>query len=581
MKKKLIKVKKEKGITLIALVVTIVVLLILAGVTIAMLTGDNGILTQAGKAKEETEIGKEKEIIGLAVNSFLDKDFTKNELKEEIIKNAQDNNIEVLEDGDSYIIKYNTVNRNYKYTKGKIEGPVEIEYVEDVAPGDITKDKNGNILDGTELHPYEINCIEDLVAMSGKTYESKHIKLNRNLDFKSDLSYIDGKIDGCNSIDELKEKLTTGNGYNPIGMLSFSTFDGNNNIIENVYINSDNDEYVAFISSIKNSTIKNLSISGNIKGGKQFSAGIVARITSESNIENCINFANIEGENIVGGIGNQYTETGSVIIKDCNNFGEIKCNTTSSWGAKGAGGICGHAKNIKIEYCSNYGKISSSYHAGGIIGSGSNIKIDKSINYGEISGVTIETGNHGGIVGWVTSNENRITNTANYGNVQTELDKIICGGIVGNISSGDWDSIITTNIENCYNFGNIKTKNGEAGGIMGTQGTICNHNEVNLKNVYNIGNIQSEGKKGTIIGSITLNTKTETITTIENVYYKMQEGINTIGLNEEIVSGFADSKTEEEMKNEEFLNLLNNFTNENWLKWIKGEDGYPIFANEK
>lgn len=54
MKKKLI---KEKGITLIALVVTIVVLLILAGVTIAMLTGDNGILTQARKAKEETETG--------------------------------------------------------------------------------------------------------------------------------------------------------------------------------------------------------------------------------------------------------------------------------------------------------------------------------------------------------------------------------------------------------------------------------------------------------------------------------------------------------------------------------------------
>ena len=36
--------KKEKGITLIALVITIIVLLILAGVTIATLTGDNGIL---------------------------------------------------------------------------------------------------------------------------------------------------------------------------------------------------------------------------------------------------------------------------------------------------------------------------------------------------------------------------------------------------------------------------------------------------------------------------------------------------------------------------------------------------------
>ena len=47
--------KLNKGITLIALVITIIVLLILAGVSIAMLTGQNGILTQAQKAKSETE----------------------------------------------------------------------------------------------------------------------------------------------------------------------------------------------------------------------------------------------------------------------------------------------------------------------------------------------------------------------------------------------------------------------------------------------------------------------------------------------------------------------------------------------
>jgi len=48
--------KKEKGITLIALVITIIILLILAAITIALLTGENGILTKAIKAKEETEI---------------------------------------------------------------------------------------------------------------------------------------------------------------------------------------------------------------------------------------------------------------------------------------------------------------------------------------------------------------------------------------------------------------------------------------------------------------------------------------------------------------------------------------------
>ena len=50
-----------KGITLIALVITIIVLLILAGVSISMLTGDNGIITQAQKAKEKTEEAKIRE----------------------------------------------------------------------------------------------------------------------------------------------------------------------------------------------------------------------------------------------------------------------------------------------------------------------------------------------------------------------------------------------------------------------------------------------------------------------------------------------------------------------------------------
>ena len=48
------KLKERNGITLIALVITIIVLLILAGVSIAMLTGDNGILTQAQNAKNRT-----------------------------------------------------------------------------------------------------------------------------------------------------------------------------------------------------------------------------------------------------------------------------------------------------------------------------------------------------------------------------------------------------------------------------------------------------------------------------------------------------------------------------------------------
>ena len=51
----------NRGITLIALVITIIVLLILAGVSISMLTGENGILTQANKAKKATEEAAKEE----------------------------------------------------------------------------------------------------------------------------------------------------------------------------------------------------------------------------------------------------------------------------------------------------------------------------------------------------------------------------------------------------------------------------------------------------------------------------------------------------------------------------------------
>ena len=65
--------ERNKGITLIALVVTIVVLLILAGVSIAMLTGDNGIITQAKKSKDKTEQAKVEEHVSVAIGSLITK----------------------------------------------------------------------------------------------------------------------------------------------------------------------------------------------------------------------------------------------------------------------------------------------------------------------------------------------------------------------------------------------------------------------------------------------------------------------------------------------------------------------------
>ena len=77
--------KTSRGITLIALVITIIVLLILAAVSIATLTGENGILTRANDAKTSTEIAEEREKIELSAAAALADDLG-GEIKESFLK---------------------------------------------------------------------------------------------------------------------------------------------------------------------------------------------------------------------------------------------------------------------------------------------------------------------------------------------------------------------------------------------------------------------------------------------------------------------------------------------------------------
>ena len=104
------KLRKNKGITLIALVITIIVLLILAGVSIAMLTGDNGILTQAQRAKNETE-------------------------------NAQIEEENILSDYENYLSQY--TNGGYVESKG-VNAPVLKDGMELVTYNEETKSWEAN-----------------------------------------------------------------------------------------------------------------------------------------------------------------------------------------------------------------------------------------------------------------------------------------------------------------------------------------------------------------------------------------------------------------------------------------------------
>ena len=71
--------KKSRGITLIVLVITIIIMLILAGVTINAMTGDNGLLSRAKQAKTEQLKAQAEESIKTAIMEIQTEDIPNGE----------------------------------------------------------------------------------------------------------------------------------------------------------------------------------------------------------------------------------------------------------------------------------------------------------------------------------------------------------------------------------------------------------------------------------------------------------------------------------------------------------------------
>ena len=209
MRRTIEKIRERKAITLIALVVTIVVILILAGITVGMVTSDNGILKETKNAKQQAEIDNEKSIVERAKmlammrskNGAITYEIFEPALKDEAGKMSTD----VSDAGDTIEVLFTESNRYYEIDQdGNVSEPQEVQ--KDENAGDITK---GGRCDGSEEKPYEINCIEDLVAFSNisngtgiklengqavtitraDTFQNKNVILTRNLNFKSKYSY--------------------------------------------------------------------------------------------------------------------------------------------------------------------------------------------------------------------------------------------------------------------------------------------------------------------------------------------------------------------------------------------------------
>ena len=119
-------VKKQTGITLIALVITIIVLLILAGVSIATLTGNNGILKQANTAKENNKVATAKERVQLEAAGSFDNTgvFSKTIFKDNLKKNLGLTDSDIVDNADGTItVKIDGYEIKVDGTTGKVGDP--------------------------------------------------------------------------------------------------------------------------------------------------------------------------------------------------------------------------------------------------------------------------------------------------------------------------------------------------------------------------------------------------------------------------------------------------------------------------
>lgn len=432
--------KKQTGITLIALVITIIVLLILAGVSINAVVGNNGVLNKAQNAVKNTAKAELEEIIGMYdMSQFMGE---KKDFKEYLIESSM---VTTEEISSNDLIKLNGVDTHLGISTQK-----GLEIIsEEVA--------NGN--DYTGVTFYLLNDIE----------------FNNEIDFSTGT-------------------LISGTEFNPIGNSNSrieneaqegsvktefnGVFDGRNYEIRKAYIrDTEETDFCAGLFGYvgKNGIVRNLTMSESYITGIYETGAIVAR--NRGTISNCINKCDIVSIKLTGGIAGRNTGT----IENCINYGNLVTSSTQT------GGIvanCDFGENVIVTNCKNYGNITStSSQMGGIVGGAYNgkteelayVTISNCENYGNIGGEESNYINIGGIVGFSRVN---IINCINNGEIKGYSD---VGGVVGRTAYLG----VPSKIENCKNKGVVTGKVARIGGICGfnSGGTISkcsNHETVQL-----------------------------------------------------------------------------------------------------
>lgn len=231
---------------------------------------------------------------------------------------------------------------------------------------------------GTETDPYQISTAAGLKWFRDKVNNAKNAANNIE----------DTKI--CAEL--TKDIDLSGEAWTPIGIGGAfyagtppysGTFDGKGHTIKNLSIDS-SAHYVGLFGYVYGGTIRNLTVSGSVKGSEH--TGGIAGAANGGTFENCANQCAVQG-GTTGGIIGFATEEGTLIVRDCYNVGSITTTTGNS-----VGGIIGQCINTSgtIRNCYNAGTVTGTASVGAIIG---NPLIDKIYNCYYLEGSVTRAGN--------------------------------------------------------------------------------------------------------------------------------------------------------------------------------------------
>ena len=607
--KKITKViKDKKGITLVALVVTIIILLILATVTINLVIGSNGIFNRAKDSVNKYEDASIEEMMEMYKAATM-LDSNKKTIREMLIEDNKVDEQELNSNGlislsESILIVSsfeglkeisNNVSNGDDYSNKKIY------VINNIDCGAQFNIETGELLTGENFTPIgyshsniaeeENDTAENKIfngIFEGCNYEisNLYIKKNNEGDFCTALFGYVGE-DGI--IRDLKIKDSYIRGY-----YETAAFVGRNKGLIQNCINETTvvgDYYLTGgIAGRSAGIVEDCINRGNIIGGVKQTGGIVANCDFGENaiIRNCTNYGMIDsqGDSVGGIVGGSFAQ--GHLIENCKNLGNV--GNLNNDALISIGGIAGVTNSGTLRNSYNLGEVKGYQQVGGIIGYSQIGSVQDCYNNGNVEGAYVAVG---GVSGFINGSQiDRCYNLAKI--TLSERGYFGVGGIAGRISSTFANSIINE----CYNSGEVYSlanmeRGKQTGGIVGQSSSETGN--IEIKNCYNKGFIHGIGRVAGIAGLI----KNTTINNCYNVGLLEKEQttlnnggiigymegeynvidnnywIDTCGANNGIASPESDEGSAK--KNENDMKEIYNSLSESFIEDSKNiNNGFPI-----